>query len=336
MNNPHTIVIAEAGVNHNGDLSIAKKLIDVAAEAKADYVKFQTFKAQNLVTKKAEKASYQTRLTPQSETHYEMIKRLELDEKMHYELIKYCKSKEIKFLSTGFDIQSIDLLDKLGIPFFKIPSGEITNLPLLKYVANKSKSVVLSTGMANIDEIQNAKTVLLESGLDLSDLTFLHCNTEYPTPFKDVNLKAMLTIKDELNVNIGYSDHTPGIEVSVAAVALGATIIEKHFTLDREMEGPDHAASLEPNELFNMVKSIRNIEVSLGDGVKKPSGSEEKNIPTVRKSIVAKCFIGIGDTFTKDNIDVKRPGTGISPMEWDKVIGTKSKYNFEEDDLIKY
>ena len=336
MNNPHTIVIAEAGVNHNGDLSIAKKLIDVAAEAKADYVKFQTFKAQNLVTKKAEKASYQTRLTPQSETHYEMIKRLELDEKMHYELIKYCKSKEIKFLSTGFDIQSIDLLDKLGIPFFKIPSGEITNLPLLKYVANKSKSVVLSTGMANIDEIQNAKTVLLESGLDLSDLTFLHCNTEYPTPFKDVNLKAMLTIKDELNVNIGYSDHTPGIEVSVAAVALGATIIEKHFTLDREMEGPDHAASLEPNELFNMVKSIRNIEVSLGDGVKKPSASEEKNIPTVRKSIVAKCFIGIGDTFTKDNIDVKRPGTGISPMEWDKVIGTKSKYNFEEDDLIKY
>tara|TARA_B100000900_G_C20454204_1_gene664464 strand:- start:214 stop:1011 length:798 start_codon:yes stop_codon:yes gene_type:complete len=265
-----------------------------------------------------------------------MIKRLELDEKMHCELIKYCKSKEIKFLSTGFDIQSIDLLDKLGIPFFKIPSGEITNLPLLKHVANKSKSVVLSTGMANIDEIQNAKTVLLESGLDPSDLTFLHCNTEYPTPFKDVNLKAMLTIKDKLNVNIGYSDHTPGIEVSVAAVALGATIIEKHFTLDRKMEGPDHAASLEPDELFSMVKSIRNIEVSLGDGVKKPSGSEEKNIPTVRKSIVAKCSIGIGDTFTKDNIDVKRPGTGISPMEWDKVIGTKSKYNFEEDDLIKY
>ncbi len=336
MNNKSTIIIAEAGVNHNGSIELAKKLIDIAAEAGADFVKFQTFKAETLVTQTADKAEYQKGITNTGESQFEMIKKLELDRKTHEELIDYCKQIDIQFLSTAFDNDSIDLLDELNIPLFKIPSGEITNLPYLRHIGKMGKPIIMSTGMSTLDEVYNALNILIESGAEKEQITILHCNTEYPTPMEDVNLKAMLTIKDELGVKIGYSDHTLGIEVPIAAVAMGATVIEKHFTLGRNMPGPDHAASLEPNELREMVTIIRNIEKAMGDGIKKPSPSEIKNIPIARKSIVAKKPIKKDQLFSEENLTVKRPGTGISPMEWDAVIGKKSNKNYQFDDEVQY
>ena len=329
------IIIAEAGVNHNGSIKMAKQLIDVAVDSGADFVKFQTFKANSLVTKKADKADYQKKLTQKDESHFEMIKRLELDKSAHEELISYCIQKNIQFLSTAFDIESVNLLSELDIKIYKIPSGEITNLPYLRHIGGLGKPVIMSTGMATLDEVRAAMNLLIDAGLNKNDLTILHCNTEYPTPMSDVNLTAMLTMKDELKVKIGYSDHTLGIEVSIASVAMGATVIEKHFTLDRKLAGPDHAASLEPDELKSMVKAIRNIEKAMGKGVKEPSPSEKKNIPIVRKSIVAKTYITKGETFSKYNLAVKRPGTGISAMQWDNILGQKASKSFESDELIK-
>ena len=329
------IIIAEAGVNHNGSLEIAKKMIDLADEAGADYVKFQTFKAESLVTKIAKKADYQIRLTDKDESQYEMIKKLELDEKKHKKLISYCNRKKIRFLSTPFDIKSIDLLRKFKLPLYKIPSGEITNLPFLRKIGQLGKPVILSTGMSTLKEIDMAVGILVDSGLKKHQIKILHCNTEYPTPIEDVNLNAMLTIKSEFKVDVGYSDHTLGLETPIAAVALGATVIEKHFTLDRKLPGPDHAASLEPNELKAMVLAIRNIEQAMGDGLKKPSKSEVKNIPLVRKSIVAKVKIEKGEIFSEHNLDTKRPGHGISPMKWDKIIGEYADKNYKIDELIK-
>ena len=334
MNYQSIIIIAEAGVNHNGSIELAKKLIDVAAEAGVDFVKFQTFKAKNLVTQTADKAEYQKEITNGNETQFEMIKKLELDRNAHETLIEYCKQKDIQFLSTAFDHDSIDLLDEFNIPFFKIPSGEITNLPYLRHIGKMGKPIIMSTGMSTLDEVRNALNVLIESGAEKEEITILHCNTEYPTPMEDVNLNAMLTISDELGVKIGYSDHTHGIEVPIAAVALGARIIEKHFTLDRGLAGPDHAASLEPEELKAMVIAIRNIEKAIGDGIKKPSSSEKKNISSARKSIVAKMSIKRGELFTEKNLTVKRPGTGISPMEWDEYMGKNANKDYELEDLI--
>ena len=327
-------IIAEAGVNHNGSIRLGKQLIDCAAASGADFVKFQTFKAESLVSKFAEKAAYQKRVTDKNESHFEMLKKLELNKVQHEELISYCKSKNIEFLSTAFDLESIDLLSQLNIKVFKIPSGEITNLPYLRQIGSLGQPVIMSTGMANLDEVKAAMDVLIEVGLDKRDLTILHCNTEYPTPIKDVNLNAMLTIRDELNVKVGYSDHTLGIDIPIAAVAMGARIIEKHFTIDRTLPGPDHSASLEPNELKLMVKKLRKIETALGDGAKSPSGSELKNINIARKSIIAKVPISKGDTFSEDNLTVKRPGLGISPMKWDSLIGKVSKTDYDKDDLI--
>jgi len=331
----HIIIIAEAGVNHNGSMESAKKLVDVAANAGADYVKFQTFKADTLVTQSAEKAEYQKILTDKSESQFEMIQKLELDKSAHDELIKHCEKKGIRFLSTAFDHDSIELLADLNIPLYKIPSGEITNLPYLRHIGRMGKPIILSTGMSTLEEVQKALNVLLESGSEKEKITILHCNTEYPTPMEDVNLKAMLTIREELGVNIGYSDHTLGIEVPIAAVAMGATVIEKHFTLDRTLTGPDHAASLEPHELKSMVTAIRNIKKAMGDGIKKPSPSETRNIPIARKSIVAKKPIKKGERYSEENITVKRPGTGISPIEWDNIINQKSIKDFIIDDLIE-
>ena len=329
-----TLIIAEAGVNHNGSVDAAKKLIDAAVNSGADLVKFQTFKAETLVTTTAEKADYQKNLTDRSETQFEMIKKLELDRAAHEELIQYCEQKGTRFLSTAFDHDSIDLLAELNIPFFKIPSGDITNLPYLRHIGRMGKSIVMSTGMATLKEVRAALNILLEAGAEKNKITVLHCNTEYPTSMEDVNLKAMLTMRDELGVAIGYSDHTLGIEVPVAAVALGASVIEKHFTLDRTLPGPDHAASLNPEELKAMVAAIRNIEKAKGDGIKKPSESERKNIPIARKSIVAKKPISKGELFSEKNLTVKRPGTGISPMEWDTYIGKLSDREYQADELI--
>ncbi|MBM0660068.1 N-acetylneuraminate synthase [Capnocytophaga genosp. AHN8471] len=330
------IVIAEAGVNHNGDITKAKALIDKGAEAGVDYVKFQTFKAGNLVTKQAKRAAYQDRNTQDNDTQYEMLKKLELSQAVHQELIDYCAQKGVQFLSTGFDFESLEFLAGLGITIAKIPSGEITNLPYLRKVATLFPEVILSTGMANISEIKDAVKVLTDNGVSKDKITVLHCNTEYPTPMEDVNLKAMLHIHRELGVPVGYSDHTLGIEVPIAAVALGAMVIEKHFTLDKTLPGPDHKASLEPEELKAMVIAIRNIEKAIGgSGLKEVSKSEAKNKPIVRKSIVAAKKIVKGESFTIENLTVKRPGTGISPMQWDEVIGKTAKKDFEEDDLIE-
>ena len=330
-----TLIIAEAGVNHNGDIELAKRLIDAAKEADADYVKFQTFKAANLASKYAEKASYQKENTNNfSESQLAMLKKLELTKAMHLELIAYCNSKKIKFLSTGFDLESIAFLYELNIDLFKIPSGEITNLPYLRKIGSLGKPIIISTGMADMKEVEDALNIILDEGIIRKEVTILHCNTEYPTPIQDVNLKAMLTIKEKFNVKVGYSDHTLGIEIPIAAVALGAEVIEKHFTLDKTMEGPDHKASLDPTELKAMVKAIRNIELSLGHGRKEPSPSELKNKAIARKSIVAKKAINMGEIFTEKNLTIKRPGTGISPMRWDEIMGTKSKKDYTEDDLI--
>ena len=334
FNKPNTLIIAEASVNHNGSIEMAKKMIDVAAVAGADLVKFQTFKAEALVTQSADKAEYQKNVTDKSESQFEMIQKLELDQAVHEQLIEHCAQKGIRFLSTAFDHDSIDLLAELNIPFFKIPSGEITNLPYLRHIGRMGKSIVMSTGMATLKEVHAALNILLEAGAEKNKITILHCNTEYPTPMADVNLKAMLTMRDELGVAVGYSDHTLGIEVPVAAVALGATIIEKHFTLDRTLPGPDHAASLEPDELKTMVVAIRNIEKAMGDGVKKPSPSEAKNIPIARKSIVAAKKIKEGEIFSEKNLAVKRPGTGISPMRWGDVKGKTAEKEYQPDDLI--
>lgn len=326
-------IIAEAGVNHNGDINIAKKLIDVAVAAGADAVKFQTFKAENLVCRNAAKAAYQMETTDKSETQFEMLKKLELTPDMHEKLLDYCEQKSIMFLSTPFDIESLHYLIKFGINIIKIPSGEITNYPLLREAGKTGKRIIISTGMSTLDEVKDAVKVLKDNGS--RDITVLHCNTEYPTPFEDVNLRAMITIKGALGIDVGYSDHTPDIEVPIAAAALGATVIEKHFTLDRNMEGPDHKASLEPDELREMVKAIRNIEKALGDGEKKPSESEKKNVNIVRKSIVAKCDIKAGEMFTENNLTTKRPGSGISPMQWNEVINQKANRNFRTDELIE-
>lgn len=329
------LIIAEAGVNHNGDINLAKKLIDAAANAGVDYVKFQTFNSKKLVSKNAEKATYQKENTQnETESQLAMLQKLELSKEVHYELIEYCKAKKIKFLSTGFDLESIQFLNDLNIDLFKVPSGEITNLPYLRIIGGLKKPVIISTGMADMKEIEDALQVVLKSGTNLNNVTILHCNTEYPTPMIDVNLKAMLSIKEKFNVAIGYSDHTLGIEIPIAAVALGAKIIEKHFTLDNTMEGPDHKASLNPIELKAMVDAIRNIEVALGSGIKTPSPSETKNKPIARKSLVANKDIKKGTIFTQENITIKRPGTGISPMLWDTYIGKKATKDYQEDDLI--
>jgi|TARA_B110000240_G_C13480647_1_gene445126 N,N'-diacetyllegionaminate synthase len=330
-----TIIIAEAGVNHNGDVNIAKKLIDAASDAKVDYVKFQTFIAEENISVNAKKAEYQIKNTNNNvESQLEMVKKLELSEENHYDLVKYCKNKNVKFLSTAFDFKSIELLKKISIDFFKIPSGEITNLPYLIAVSKLELPIVMSTGMATMDEVRIALGVLLLNGISKDDITILHCNTEYPTPMEDVNLTAMLSVGRELDVKIGYSDHTLGIEIPIAAVALGAKVIEKHFTLDRSMAGPDHKASLEPNELKAMVTAIRNIERALGDGIKIPSKSEKKNIAIARKSIVASREIKKGEVFSGKNLTTKRPGTGVSPMNWESIIGTKSEKDYNQDDLI--
>ena len=330
-----TLIIAEAGVNHNGDLAMALRLVEVAAQCGADFVKFQTFKADRLVTRQAAKADYQRQLTAEDESQYDMIHRLELTHEMHVELIQHCRRQGIRFLSTGFDIESLDLLEGLGIPLFKIPSGEITNLPYLQHIGHMGKPVILSTGMADMSEIDAALKVLEQAGTPRQQITVLHCNSEYPTPMRDVNLRAMLSIRDACGVQVGYSDHTAGIEVPIAAVALGATVIEKHFTLDRNLPGPDHQASLELGELKAMVAAIRNIELALGDGVKRPSPSEAKNIGIVRKSLVAACPISAGQPFTLDNLAVKRPGTGVSPMRLDEMLGRVAGRDFQADELIE-
>jgi len=327
-------IIAEAGVNHNGDIELAKKLIDVAAEAGADAVKFQTFKAELLVSKGAQKAQYQKETTNVEESQYEMIKKLELDVATHKKLMAYCTDKNIMFLSTPFDHDSIELLHNMGLEIFKIPSGEITNLPYLRYIGRLNKKIILSTGMADMGEVEDALDALIEAGAERNKITVLHANTMYPTPMKDVNLRAMRMIGNAFDVAYGYSDHTLGIEVDIAAVALGASVIEKHFTLDKTMEGPDHKASLEPDELKAMVLGIRNIERALGSRVKRPSKSESPNIAIARKSIVVCKSIKKGDIFTEDNLAIKRPGSGISPMRWDDVLGTKAIQDYEIDQLV--
>ena len=328
-----TFIIAEAGVNHNVSVEIAKKMIDAAVDFKADAVKFQTYFADEVVTSWAKKAEYQQQTTESSESQLEMIKKLELSPTQHDEIIAYCRKRNMLFLSTAFDIKSVNLLKSFDIPIYKIPSGEITNLPFLVEIAKIGKPIILSTGMSTLDEIKEAVTILKQNGS--GEITILQCNTEYPTPYDDVNLKAMLTIQDELGLRVGYSDHTPGIEVPVAAVAMGATVIEKHFTLDKKMEGPDHKASLDPVEFTSMVRAIRNIEKALGVAEKNPSPSEKKNISVVRKSIVAKHLIKKGEILTEENITTKRPGTGLSPMKWYEILGTAATKDFAEDDMIE-
>ena len=329
-----TLIIAEAGVNHNGDIKIAKKLIDIAAQAGADLVKFQTFSAGRLVTQGAAKADYQVLATNNTESQHDMLRKLELTESMHHELIAHCTSQKIGFFSTGFDVESINLLVKLGQELFKIPSGEITNLPYLQHIGKLNKTVILSTGMSNMNEIEAAINVLEDSGTNRSKITVLHCTTAYPVPMPDVNLRAMQSIQSEFNVAVGYSDHTLGIEIPIAAVALGATVIEKHFTTDRSLPGPDHKASLEAPELKSMIEGIRNVEKALGNGIKRLMPSEITNLSIARKSIVASQPIHAGVLFTEHNLTAKRPGTGISPMDWDKLVGTTANRDYLADELI--
>lgn len=326
-------IIAEAGVNHNGSLEIAKKMVDCAVDAGVDAIKFQTFKTENIVCKSAQKAEYQKNTTDTEENQFEMLKKLELTVQMHEEILQYCYEKGIQFLSTPFDLESIDYLNNAGITIMKIPSGEITNYPYLKKIGQTGKKIILSTGMSELEEVKAAVKVLRDNGS--KEITILHCNTEYPTPFEDVNLKAMISLKEKLDFNIGYSDHTEGIEIPIAAVAMGATVIEKHFTLDKNLEGPDHKASLEPKELKAMVQAIRNVEKALGTGIKIPTPSEKKNIAVARKSIVAKQKILKGDVFTEDNLTTKRPGNGISPMYWNDIIGKIANREYGIDELIE-
>lgn len=334
----HTLIIAEAGVNHNGRIDLARQLIEVAAKAGADFVKFQTFRANSLVSKSAKKAEYQQRnLHDVDNSQFEMLKKLELNEVIHRDLKKHCEEFGIQFLSTGFDLESNDFLDSLNIPFFKIPSGEITNKPYLEHISSKGKPVIMSTGMADLNEVGAALNVLITGGLKKEQITILHCNTEYPTPMKDVNLLAMLNIKETFGVQVGYSDHTLGIEVPIAAVALGATVIEKHFTLDRNLPGPDHMASLEPAELKAMVQAIRNVELALsGSGKKEPSSSELPNQEIARKSIHLGKAVNAGTILNKEHLVMKRPGSGISPMDVEKVLGKRVLRTLEEDTLLRW
>ena len=342
------LIIAEAGVNHNGSIEIAKQMVDKAVDAGVDIIKFQTFKSEKLVSKAARQAEYQQRnIGKQGEGQLEMLKKLELSKQDHEELIAYCNKKGIRFFSTAFDMESIDYLHSLNMGLWKIPSGEITNYPYLRKIASYGEPIILSTGMCELSDIKAAVNVInkfwptansqqptANSQQPTADITILHCNTEYPTPYQDVNLKAMLEIAETFKVKFGYSDHTQGIEVPIAAVALGASVIEKHFTLDKTMEGPDHKASLEPEELKAMVQAIRHIEQALGTGHKTISESERKNIEIARKSIVAACPIKAGELLTEDNLTVKRPGSGISPMRWNEVVGTFAVKDFEEEEPI--
>lgn len=330
------IIIAEAGVNHNGNVNLAKQLIDEAAIAGVDYVKFQTSKSATSVTSGiAKMADYQKANLKKDESQLDMLKSLVLSFDSFAELKEYCDTKKISFLSTPFDLESVDFLYSLGMDYMKIPSGEITNLPYLRKIAKLNIPVIMSTGMSTLGDIEDALNVLESNGLNDEMISLLHCNTEYPTPFADVNLKAMLTLKQCFGVRVGYSDHTKGIEVPIAAVAMGAEIIEKHFTLDRSMPGPDHVASIEPDELRQMVSSIRNIEQAIGVERKKVSSSERKNIDIARRSIIAAKNINKGELFTEENLTAKRPGTGISPMRWDEVVGQRAKRDFKEDELIE-
>lgn len=337
MSMRHVTIIAEAGVNHNGSIELAKKLVEKAKEAGVDYIKFQTFKASKLVTKAAKQAEYQQKnIGKEGDSQYQMLKKLELSPEEHEILIDYCHQLGIKFFSTAFDFDSIEYLHSLNLGLWKIPSGEVTNYPFLKRIAAFNEPTILSTGMCDMEDVRAAVDALYKNGLSKENLILLHCNTEYPTPFEDVNLKAMDALRNEFGVEVGYSDHTKGIEVPIAAVALGATVIEKHFTLDRNMEGPDHKASLEPDELKAMVSAIRNIEKAVGgDGTKHVSESEKKNIAIARKSIVAACEIKAGEVFTEQNLTVKRPGNGVSPMRWEEVLGQNAKRDFNEDELIE-
>lgn len=333
MSKNKTFIIAEAGVNHNGSFELAKQLVDKAVWAGVDCIKFQTFNSKNLVSKNAQKAEYQKKTTDSSESQLDMLKKLELSKEEFIELRDYCNQKGIMFLSTPFDLESIDFLASIGVKTWKVPSGEITNYPFLRAIGKRKEAVIMSTGMCTLDEVRDAIEVLKTFGT--SDITLLHCTTEYPAPYDSVNLKAMLTLQKEFGYKIGYSDHTNGIEIPVAAVAMGASVIEKHFTLDKNMEGPDHKASLEPDELKQMVQSIRNVELALGDGIKKPSEAEKKNIAIARKSIVAACEIKKGEIFTEENLTAKRPGNGISPINWAEVLGKIAKRDFSEDELIE-
>lgn len=330
-----TMIIAEAGVNHNGDIGMAMQLIDVAAEAGADYVKFQTFRADRQVTRGAQKAQYQVEATGSAESQYQMLKKLEVSEDMHRLLMAHCLKRNIGFLSTGFDIESIDLLHALGLRLYKIPSGEINNLPYLRHIGGLRGDIVLSTGMSLLGEVEAAIEVLEQAGTSRDRITVLHCTTEYPTPMREVNLRAMNTLGAALGVRIGYSDHTQGIEVAIAATAMGASLIEKHFTLNRSLPGPDHKASLEPTELKAMISAIRNIELALGDGVKRLTPSEARNRPIARKSLVAAGPIRKGEVFSVQNLTAKRPGGGITPMRWEEVLGRIAPRDFAADELIE-
>lgn len=335
MSERKTLIIAEAGVNHNGSLELAKRLIDVAAQAGADFVKFQSFSADRLVTKVAKKADYQAKVTGASESQHEMLSKLELSQDAHRELMRYCEANRIGFFSTGFDTESNAMLAALGQTLFKVPSGELTNLPYLRHVASLAGTVILSTGMASLGDVEAAIDALASSGMSRDKMVVLHCTTEYPAPMQDVNLRAMLSMRNAFGVKVGYSDHTQGIEVALAAVALGAQVIEKHFTLDRGLPGPDHKASLEPDELKAMVSAIRNIELALGDGIKRVVPSEAANRIVARKSIVAACCIRKGELFTEQNLTTKRPGSGISPMQWDSILGRTAGRDFAPDELIE-
>ena len=329
----HVIIIAEAGVNHNGSFELAKKMVDAAKEAGADYVKFQTFNPKKLVSQYAEKAEYQKETTGSDETQLQMLQKLTLTEDNFLSLRDYCREVGIGFLSTPFDLDSIAFLETFDMDFWKVPSGEVTNLPYLEAIARTKRKVVMSTGMCDMNEIQDAIEVLEKNGI--TEITLLHCNTQYPTPYEHVNLSAMNSIRDALHKEVGYSDHTQGIEVPIAAVAMGATVIEKHFTLDKNMEGPDHKASLNPIELQQMVEAIRNIEQAIGNGLKEPSSSELENMAVARKSIVASRDIKQGEVFSEENLTTKRPGTGISPMKWYEVIGKVAPRDFSEDEIIE-
>ncbi len=330
------LIIGEAGVNHNGKMSLAKKLVDVAQQTKVDFVKFQTFKVENVISKHAKKALYQKKNTDSKSSLYEMLKPLELSFNQFIELKQYCIKSKIEFLSTPHDLESIEFLNKLGQKYFKIASGDINNYPMLKEISSLKQNVILSTGMSDLNEIDKALNVLSKNGLSNSKITLLHCTTEYPTPINDINLNAMVFMKDHFKLRVGFSDHSLGFEASISAVALGAEVIEKHFTTSKKLKGPDHLASLEPNELKKFVIKIRNTEKLLGNKIKKPSSAELKNLNKIRKSIVASKEIKKGELFTLQNISVKRPGNGVSPMMWEKIIGIKSDRNYELDDQIKF
>ncbi len=331
----NTLIIAEAGVNHNGDVALARELVDVAADVGADFIKFQTFTADKLITLDAAKAEYQKKSGLIGESQFDMLRKLELSKDAHFELIEYAKKRNVSFLSTGFSVEDLFFLKQLDLDYFKVPSGEITNVPYLEVVGSFNKPIILSTGMSTLAEVQFAVEILISVGVSRDKITLLHCTSEYPAPYSDVNLMAMLTLKKHFQFEVGYSDHTLGIEVSLAAVALGATVIEKHLTLDPKMNGPDHAASLSPDEFYKLVSSIRNIDISLGSSTKAPSMSEIKNINVVRKSIVAKKNIRKGDIYTVENLTTKRPGLGVSAIFWHEILGSQAKKDYQIDELIQ-